>query len=199
MPTIRAIHSVGNSIANYLQRSYPADLHDDFPCSFQLASGAELAGEEGPTRQATLFLYRIGLNPHLRHTTRRDPFTSPRAPLALDLHYLLTVWQDSALAEQTIIGWAMRQLDEHAILDSSFLSPEGGWAADESIQLLPDDLTSQDLFHIWDRLRPSYRLSVGYVARVVRIDGVEEPDHLPVVGARFDYDPSYDGKRRREP
>ena len=187
MPTFSAIHSVGDSVATYLQRTYPADLQRRFPCTFQLASGPELSGEGGPTGQATLFLYRIGVNPHLRNVTRRDPLMRQRAPLNLDLHYLLTVWQDHALAENVVFGWVLQQLNEHPVLDSSLLSPDGGWRPEDSVELLMEDLSSQDLFHIWDRLKPSYRLSVGYLARVVRIDSLPEADTLPVVGARFGY------------
>ena len=40
---------------------------------------------------------------------------------------------------------------------------------------------------IWDTLEPDYRLSVGYVARVVRIEPDEIPEQRAVVATRFNY------------
>jgi hypothetical protein len=40
---------------------------------------------------------------------------------------------------------------------------------------------------IWDALEPSYRLSVSYIARVVRIDG-DASRGLPVVATRYRLD-----------
>jgi hypothetical protein len=40
---------------------------------------------------------------------------------------------------------------------------------------------------IWDTLEPNYRLSLSYIARVVRIDPDEDSDQRPVVAMRFDY------------
>jgi len=41
---------------------------------------------------------------------------------------------------------------------------------------------------IWDALTPSYRLSVSYVARLVRIDpDSDDAQFRPVVAARFAY------------
>ena len=52
------------------------------------------------------------------------------------------------------------------------------------MQLIPADLSLQDVLDIWDGLGPKYRLTVGYVARVVRIDQATMPG-APVVATRF--------------
>jgi hypothetical protein len=41
------------------------------------------------------------------------------------------------------------------------------------------------LMRIWDALEPSYRLSLSYSARVVRIDPDAVPGGLPVVARNF--------------
>jgi hypothetical protein len=41
---------------------------------------------------------------------------------------------------------------------------------------------------IWDALEPPYRLSVSYVARVIRVDTDPVPVGQPVVAARFPFD-----------
>ena len=184
MADFLAIHSVGNSLVTALRNAYPADLEEDHPCQFRLLSSSELAQEDDFAPALTLYLHRVTLNEHLRNQgSPGNPHAQP-GPLSLNLHYLLTVWSDSAEAEQTIFAWAMRQLHLTPLLDVSSLSPEAGWRPDEIIQLVPAELTNEDLMRIWDALAPSYRLSYPYVARLVRIE-VPEEDHRPVVAQRF--------------
>ena len=50
------------------------------------------------------------------------------------------------------------------------------------------ELTTEDVMRIWDALDPAYRISVSYVARVVRLDPDQDTGPLPpVVAARFAY------------
>ena len=188
MANLFAIHSVGNSIVTFLRNSYPAQLSRQFPCEFRLLSSGEVAAEtvDMPTT-LSLMLFRVTVNDQLRNTGRTgDPYDR-HVPLALDLHYLLTVWASSAVAEHSILGWAMRQLQLRPMLDASTLSPEAAWDASETVQLVPTDLTTEEIMRLWDALKPGYRLSVAYVARVVRIDGDTVADSQPVVATRFSY------------
>jgi hypothetical protein len=41
---------------------------------------------------------------------------------------------------------------------------------------------------VWDALDPAYRLSVAYVARVIRIDRETIAAGRPVVATRFDFE-----------
>jgi hypothetical protein len=102
------------------------------------------------------------------------------------LHYLVTYWGTDPQAEQTILGWTMLQLQQTPILDKSILTPANIWDSDETVQLVPADLSLEDILRIWDALGPKYRLSVCYIARVVRIDTGITPEPL-VVARRFQY------------
>lgn len=188
MANVLALHSVGGSIATFLRNTYPADggtpsLPD---CEFALVSSGELAApvDETATR-VTLYPYRITVNEHARQ--RRLPGTAPErpAPLGLDFHFLLSAWAANAQDELVPLTWAMRQLYLHPILDASSLSPDAGWASDEVIQVIPAELPTEDLMRIWDALEPAYRLSVPYVARLVRIDPDAHADARPVVATRL--------------
>lgn len=187
MANLRAIHSVGASLITYLRNSYPEDLRQAHSCKFTLLSSGEL--EEGGISETTLslLLYRVSINEHLRNVTRGPDVRNGVPPLALDLHYLLTVWADTALKEQTILAWAMRELYHHSMLDTSSLSSEANWQAGDVVQVLPTDLTNDDIMRIWDALPPAYRLSVSYVARVVRIDPDVGEDMAPVVATRYGF------------
>jgi hypothetical protein len=52
------------------------------------------------------------------------------------------------------------------------------------VQLIPADLSLQDILDIWNALGPTYRLTVGYIVRVVRVDQTITPG-MPVVATRF--------------
>jgi hypothetical protein len=192
MANVFAIHSVGNSIATYLRNAYrehpPGVEMPD--CAFEQISSGELVGSgpDGSTR-ITLYLYRIMVNEHARQQRRAGASSEQRAPLNLDLHYLMTVWAGNALEEQVTMAWAMRRIHEAPVLDASSLSADGGWARDEVVQIIPAELSTEDLMRVWDALDPPYRLSVSYVARVVRLDAdaADETLFRPVIAQRMAY------------
>jgi hypothetical protein len=182
---VSAIHSVGESLRTYLDSSYPAALRALHPCEFRLVSSGELAAADDIDNALTLYLYRVTMNEHFRNQRRAIDNLRENTPLSVDLHYLVTVWAKSAFAEHTIIAWAMRQLQQHPVLDRASLSPEAEWTSGESIQVIPAELSTEDVMRIWDALEPAYRLSVSYIARVVRIDTDADIVGMPVVASRF--------------
>jgi hypothetical protein len=170
MANVFATHSVSNSIITYLRNAYPETLQTPHPLDFRVISSGELAEGPEPRNTLTLFLYQITQNEHLRGRTTSADVPSARAPLAIDLHYLLTVWADNSLVEQTVMSWAMSELHMHPILDSSSLSSEANWNPADLVQLIPAELGNEDLSRLWGLLLPKYRLTVSYIARVIRID-----------------------------
>ena len=173
MADYTAVYSVGNSLSQYLQNCYPSELKAKYPnTKFQLVSSAQVAEEDQTNLDQTvsIFLHRITLDENFRSATRIQDEPTRRPTLFLDLHYLITYWGTDPQAEQTILAWTMLQLQSTPVLDSSILSPAGTWDTNESIQLIPADLSLEDILRIWDALGPKYRLSVSYIARVVRID-----------------------------
>lgn len=190
MTNILAVHSVGESLRTYLENSYPAELRATVPCEFRLVSSGELTDTDKFDGVLSLYLYRMTVNEHFRNASRMVDPGRENTPLALDLHYLLTAWADSAFNEQTMLTWTMRQIQQHPVLDRSSLSAEADWTAGECIQLLPTELSTGDVMRIWDALEPAYRLSVSYVARVVRIDTDPQPVGRPTVASRFSFAPS---------
>jgi len=188
MANYHAIYSVGFSLARYLTNAYAAARQADTglpACNFQLFSSGEIHKEPHGTATMALYLYRVTMNQYLRNTPRANDAFDAMPPLALDLHYLLTVWGDSAETEQTVLGWTMLQLYEHEALSASDLSPEPGWSAADLVQVIPAELSTEDLMRIWDALNLAYRLSASYIARVVRIDAGPRGGK-PVVARRFE-------------
>jgi hypothetical protein len=90
--------------------------------------------------------------------------------LPLDLHFLLTPWADNAEAEASILGRAIQVLDTTALLSGPLLHQSGEWAPNEAIQVLIDELSTEAVMRTFDSLPADYRISVPYIARVIRID-----------------------------
>jgi Pvc16 N-terminal domain len=171
-----ALISLADSLAARLNNDYPAALQLAHPCSFQpVASGGLLAdlGAEGAV--LSVWPHRVTVNEQLRN----------QRP-ALDVHLLLSVWSASAATELVVLAWVMRELHRQPVLDASSLSSNGGWRADEVVQLLPAEMSVEDMMRIWEAIAPSYRISVPYVARIVTLD-LEEDEAAPVLARRFDY------------
>ncbi len=187
MANLQAIHSVGASLMTTLRNAYPEPLRTQHPCEFRLLSSGELAAGNDLGTTLSLFLYRVTINEHLRNTRRLNDPSDAAVPLAVDLHYLLTVWADGAVAEHAILAWTMYHLHRYPVLDISALSPEANWGPGDVIQLIPAELSTEDIMRIWDALEPAYRLSVSYIARVVHIDVEAPAGARPVVARRLDW------------
>jgi Pvc16 N-terminal domain len=184
-----AIYAVGNSLAQFLESSFPTGLRNQYSSvKFQLVSSSQVAEEDTTSLDSlvTIFLHRITYDENFRSATRIPDQPNKQAVLFLNLHYLITYWGNDPQAEQTILGWTMMQLQTTPILDKSILTPPGIWDTTESIQLVPADLSLEDILRIWDALGPKYRLSIAYVARVVRIDTSVVPAP-PVIATRFTF------------
>ena len=197
MANVKSIHSVCNSIVQFLHNAYeaapvpfgaPGDtMQDEYPCNFRVLASGELKANADFGTALTLYLYRVMVNEHVRNPPVRND-NAGAVPLSVDLHFLITVWSESAAAEQTICAWAMSQLHQHPIMDVSSLTAEGGWRNDDVVQIIPAELSNEDLMRIWDALAPDYRLSLSYIARVVRIDAAAVGEGLPVVATRYQYE-----------
>lgn len=188
MANVWAIHSVGNSIVTFLRNSYPQQINGvAMPaCAFELVSGGQLAGDIDESTRITLHLYRVTVNEHSRQMRRSGAPNVQPVPLSVDLHYLLSAWAANPVDEQVPMAWAIRQLYQVPMLDLANLSPDAGWGPDEAVQVLPAELSTEDVMRIWDALEPSYRLSTSYVARVVRLDpDVDDEEFRPVVARRL--------------
>jgi hypothetical protein len=194
MANIAAIRSVGTSLESYLDRAYRAAV---FPpnvekptCEFNVVSSGGIQEADDPgdgAARVLIFLYHVGIDPHLRNSGRLSTPEMPSPPLSVALHYLFTFWSNSAEVEHLVLAWTMLELQATSLLDATILSADARWSAEDIVQLIPEELSNEDMMRIWDTLRPDYRLSVGYVARVVRIDPEPEREQPPVIAARFNY------------
>ena len=195
MASFFAIHSIGESLVSYMRHAYqtlPTEQKEGLPeiQGFSLLSSKEMGGGATGTEitrpALTLYLYRVTMNEHLRNQPYTGGSSDAPPPLALDLHYLLTIWGDNSREEHRLLGWAMHLLHTHQTLSASDLNEDGEWEAGEMIQLIPAELSNEDLMRIWDALQRPYTLSVSYIARVVRLNVPRSsPSGKPVVARRL--------------
>src|SRR5713226_1601835 len=137
---------------------------------FDTGSSSSLISQKEPA--LSIFLYRVEVDPVTRAGWAAVGSFDGRAHLPLDLHYLLTAWADGAEFEQDILGSAMACLETTPILSGPLLYPSSAWEPNEGIQVGPEDVSTDNLMRIFDSLEASYRVSLPYRARVVRIDGL---------------------------
>jgi hypothetical protein len=201
MANLRAIDSLIQSLARWLKNSYDtarAPLNDGGggqtflpPFAFDAVSSSELSREDAAGDNAagadrvSIYLYRVSVDPHLRTAGRAPTPEMEPLPLSLHLHLLLSLWSTNASSDHLVLAWLMRQLHLNPVLDSAALNSDASWGADEVVHLIPSELTNEDMMRLWDALTPSYRLSLSYIARVVRIDPDAFADTGPVVASRF--------------
>jgi hypothetical protein len=107
--------------------------------------------------------------------------------ISLELSYLLASWSSTPLEEQSLLSWAMLELDRYPILDKGQLIGGDSWARGEAIQIVPEEADPDRLFRLWDAIGQKLRLSTLFKARVVRIGYGPSEDSLPVVASRFSF------------
>lgn len=192
MATYRAIATVGQALAGLLKDASAGTEFDGF--KFELYQAGDFKAESSVKEGVTVYLYRVAIN-----TARRSlpPTTAPdgqryRAPLPVDIYYLVTPWAKSAAKQQRLLGWAMRKLQDVPILPASLLNhyvPEDDtFRRQETVELFCETLGLQDMTNILDSIDLDEQLSVVYCARMILLESeVPLAEGPPVQTRVFDY------------
>jgi hypothetical protein len=165
--------------------------------------------------QINLFLYLVTPNGGWRNEglPSRDPTGRLRlanVPLALDLHYLLSVYSNGDLHAEILLGYAMQLLHEMPVLTRDAIraalnpSPDVGIVlppalralADsgledqiELIKLTPQYLNTEEMSKLWTAMQSHFRPTAAYTASVVLIQATQ-PARAPLpVLSRGSVDP----------
>lgn len=191
MADFRAIETISDVLMRLLQASYERADFDDQRLRFAVFQGDDFESND-LNAGVSLFLYRIAANgTHRTPPGRRSADGSRRkTQLPLDLHYLITIWAKSAPMQHRIAGWVMRTLEDTPVLPSGLLhgARPNVFGSDETVEIVLNDLTNEDLFRIWDILGEAYRLSIPYLVRNVRIESGESVSAAEPVDERiFDF------------
>ena len=172
MATHQAIAAVSLALKGLLDRALPKDEFPD--AAIELLQPGDYA--TGMAEGVSLLLYRVAINHTQRNLPPRNALdgTRFRPPLPVDLHYLLSAWSDDADTQQSLLGWAMRALEDTPILPGNLINPfmpaESVFRADESVELICDALPQEQWLVLFDRFAPALCASMTYVVRMVQID-----------------------------
>jgi hypothetical protein len=173
LATYHAIAAIGQSILGLLEQARIGTEFDG--CDFELYQSVNF---HSPMDQGlSLFLYNAAVSTargrNIPGRTLPDG-RKLRGPLPLDLYYLLTPWAKTAVQQHRLLGWAMRVIEDTSILPASLLNhygpePNTFWP-DETVTLVSEPISLQDIYNIWEINKQNVQVSVAYVARVVSID-----------------------------
>lgn len=118
----------------------------------------------------SIFLYRIDYNKTMRAAWSGVGSVDGFGHLPVDLHYMMTPWATDPELEHRIIGRTLQALETTPILSGPLLTPAGGWAPTDAVQILLEDVPTEWVMRTFDSLPTDFKLSIPYVARITRID-----------------------------
>lgn len=184
MSEYTVIAEVGESLVTVLWEEIRLD-----PVVNSLIDGQERISLESPFDlretdkvRLSVYLYRV-----CEDAYTKNQFPVPgngarqrKAPLTLDLSYLVTPLVGSPREQQIILGKIMQILHDRAILDGADLV--GSLASSEQgMRVVLNPVSLEETARVWQALEMSYRLSVCYVVRVAMVDSTRERFTQPVV------------------
>lgn len=138
--------------------------------------------ESGGERRVNLFLYKVIESPYMKNLDWRMKAGSSNTivppPLSLNLFYLMTAYatNDVETGNSTahrMLGEAMRVFHENPVLSRPYLAPELDMAP-ESIEIVLDSPSMEELAHIWGTFQQPFRTSVLYEISILQLDMLPE-------------------------
>lgn len=179
-----SLAGAASSVVRLLERRFAALPAGENPAEgwrIRATCPAELT--ETLSDQVTVFVYRVDLDPTRRHDTLPpESLGGPaRVALVVEIKFLLIVWGKDALRELQVLGRCMEFLDESLALEREDLDPAYAWLPGAAIKVGIDAISTSDLVQLWDALTPSYRISVPYHLRGIRLSPREAEPAVPPV------------------
>lgn len=125
----------------------------------------------------SIWLYRITRNEFLLNEPRPRPINGQvsRAPMPVNLHYLITPLMTDPRDEQMLLGLVLQVFNDHATLRGSDLK-DALTDSDEELRLSFEAPSLEDLTRIWGALQEPYQASLTYLVQVLNITSDHEPE-----------------------
>lgn len=175
MATYHAIAATSMAMLGLLESACPKPEFDGARFELYQAKDFSSPMDEG----VSLFLYRLATSSRRNLPARLGPNGEKyRPPLPLDLYYLLTAWGRTSAKQQRLLGWCIRELGDTPILPASllnhFMPEQETFRPEESVELIFEPLSLQDISNLWEPLKQNLQASAFYVARMVAIESTME-------------------------
>jgi hypothetical protein len=179
--TYAAVQGVMAAIEGMLSERLPAELKAAPVSASVQVFGSHAFKQPSIPNTLVLYLYRISIDPtvpggYVRTLPGSIAGRIPEVPLML--HFLMIAIADSALAENSLMGWGFQQLATTPIIGADRLVAQSlalpgqtlNWDQSDDVQVATEELTREELMRIWDTLPLKYCLTVPYVARGIRVE-----------------------------
>jgi len=183
MAGFAAVATAAKSIERLLTTCFDADGIDELRPVPGKTTTARLVRTEDLVKHAngqlsfprpalTIFTYRLDFNKSVRAAWAGAGTLDGRGHVPLDLHFLLTPWADNSEHEHRILGKAIECLESTPLLSGPLLvtDPATAWAANEVVQVVMEEVATEAVMRTFDTLPTDYKVSVPYIARVIRVD-----------------------------
>lgn len=186
MASFTAVSGVLEALKSYLEQY--KDLPGAGSVSVEILSSEGLkAGPVDATNKVGIYLHRMSIDPfgRNRHLPAKPGLgNQPRKELPLNLHILLIGWSKTSF-EHILLAWAMQILGSGTELDVSDIEDHisgdsSGWQDQDRVQILPEDMSSEDFMRMWDSLPHDYILSAPYIIKTLRLEPLSEQVIGPV-------------------
>ena len=142
------------ALEEFFKRRLPEELSDE-PTNAQikLLGSADISSKLKGNLLG-IYLHRIAIDPHgrARFFSQQGTTENGRQPeLPINLHFLLIANANSATVEADLMSWGMLELANASQLDiSHLLDIDDEWGDQETLNITPDEMSTEDLMRIWD-------------------------------------------------
>ena len=151
----------------------------------EILGSQTLAGKpQANTDTLGLYLHRISVDPFSRnrHLPPQPGRHLPRPELPVNLHVLLVAWCTHTEQEIEYLAAAIQIIGAGLVLESADMSlADPDWGSEDVVQVLPEEMSTEDLMRLWDSLPDDYRLSAPYLVKTVRLAPDLEREEGPPV------------------
>ncbi len=175
-----SLAATGRTLVSLLKAELPK-LTSISPIVCKLTNAKMLEGGH-PSSDLTLHLYRMDLSGTPRHQAMRPTAVGQarRSALNLELRFLLTSWADVPSTQHEVLQAAMTVFEHNAILSGARLDSPEDFEPNAALRITLESMSTEDMMRIWDSVTPTFRLSVPYVVRTVRLRPREQDAHRMV-------------------
>ena len=178
MSGFNVIHDVGLELRSQIFGALQSAPGSDFSLTTEAENITLQPPQDGlaDAVRASLFLYHIDLDKHLRgqrplaDRTRDDLYHKP--PLPLQLRFIFTPLRSTEEDNLSLMGRVLQHFH-----DSPDITTLNGTPLDDSrggaspvLRIRSDMLSLEQLTQLWNALSRPYRLSVAFLVEVVAID-----------------------------
>jgi hypothetical protein len=173
----RALAATGRSIVNLLNRRFEERLPGPGQPKAVLAGTVDFDEvNSSPTAviqypALSVYCYRVSVDRETRPGWSSVAYFDGVPRLPLRMHLLIAAWDTTVESELELLGLTAEILETEPILTGPLLHSSGEWEPGDAVQVIADDLALDSMSEAFQALTTDYRLSLPYLARVIRLNG----------------------------